>query len=372
MEESIPVTRSSMPPFEEYCEEIRSLWDSRWLTNCGEKHEMLKNSLAKYLGVPHADLFVNGHSALECALEALELGNDGRTEVITTPFTFISTTNAIVRKGLTPVFCDIEPDAFTIDVEKIESLITEKTCALVPVHVYGNVCDVAAIAALAQKYDLKVIYDAAHAFGVRKDGVGIATFGDAAMFSLHATKVFHSIEGGVVAHGSDDLSARLSAWRNYGMTSKESVEYVGGNLKMNEFAAAMGICNLRHVDGEIAKRKAASERYWEHLNGVSGIHVCLPKEGVQSNYAYLPVVFDEKRFGASRDEICDALARENVFARKYFYPLTSDFSCFKGAFDSSATPVAARVASQVLTLPLYADLELATVDRICRIIEAAR
>lgn len=367
-QQKILVTRSSMPSFEEYCEEIRDLWDTRWLTNSGAKHERLKAEIAQYLNVPHADLFVNGHNALECVIEALELGKDGRTEVITTPFTFISTTNAIVRKGLTPVFCDVKENDYTLDPAKIEALITPKTCAIVPVHVYGNVCDVDAIAAIAKKYNLKVIYDAAHAFGVRVNGEGVASFGDASMFSLHATKVFHSIEGGLVAHDSDELSVRLSQWRNYGITSTETADYVGGNLKMNEFAAAMGLCNLRHLEGEIVKRKVVCERYWDALEQLPGVKVCRPAEGIQSNYAYLPVVFDPQVFGATRDDVCDALAANNIFARKYFYPLTSDFACYGGAFDSSLTPVAKRLAGQVLTLPLYADLSLEDVDRICSIV----
>lgn len=363
----ILVTRSSMPPFEEYCDEIAPLWESHWLTNRGVKHIQLETELQDYLGVEHMTLFVNGHNALECVLEAMEFGADGRDEVITTPFTFASTTHAIVRKGLKPVFCDIRPDDFTIDASKIEALITPKTCAILPVHVYGNLCDVDAIADIAKCHNLKVIYDAAHAFGVKRAGVGAGTFGDASMFSFHATKVFNTIEGGAIAHPEGLLSERLAQWRNFGITGPESCEYVGGNSKMNEFAAVMGICNLRHVDAEIAKRKAVAERYWSHLEKLPGVQICKPAENVEHNYAYLPAVFDPDVFGATRDDVFVSLAEINVGARKYFYPLTSDFECYKGQFAPSAeaTPVAHKVANQVLTLPMYADLALEDVNRIC-------
>ncbi len=336
-----------MPPFEEYAEEIRGLWDSHWLTNMGEKHRTLEAALEEYLGVVDLALFVNGHQALECLLEAMDLHG----KVITTPYTFASTTHAIVRKGLTPVFADIKADDYTIDPEQIEALIDEDTCAIVPVHVYGNLCDVEAIDAIAKKHSLKVIYDAAHAFGVRKNGVSSACFGDAAMFSFHATKVFNTIEGGAVCFRDPDFKTKLNRWKNFGIADEETVEYVGGNAKMNEFAAAMGICNLRHLEGEIAKRRAVAERYWERLEA-------------------LPVVFDEREFGAGRDDVFDALKAEEVYARKYFYPLTNDFDCYRGreGFDSDSTPVAKWVADRVLTMPMYADLAISDVDRICDIV----
>ena len=367
-QKKILVTRSSMPSFEEYCDEIRELWDTHWLTNRGVKHKKLEDEIQEYLGVEHMTLFVNGHSALECILETMELGKDGRDEVITTPFTFASTTHAIVRKGLKPVFCDIKADDFTLDPSKIEALITEKTCAIVPVHVYGNICDVDAIRAIARKHNLKVIYDAAHAFGVERDGVGVGNFGDASMFSFHATKVFNTIEGGAIAHPDGVLSDRLAQWRNFGITSPETVEYIGGNSKMNEFAAAMGICNLRHVDDEIAKRKAVAERYWERLEGFPGVQLCKPASNVKHNYAYMPVVFDPDEFGATRDDVFVALAEANVGARKYFYPIVSDFDCYRDVYDSSETPVAKRAGDMVLTLPMFADLAIEDVDRICNVI----
>ena len=228
----ILVTRSSMPALDEYVSEIAPLWESHWLTNQGTKHRQLEKELHSYLGVDNVSLFVNGHSALECVLETFELGNDGRDEVITTPFTFASTTHAIVRKGLKPVFCDIRPTDYTIDPDKIEDLVTEKTCAIVPVHVYGNVCNDEKIEAVAKRHNLKVIYDAAHAFGVEKDGVPVGRYGDASMFSFHATKVYNTIEGGAICYSDPALTERLAQWRNFGITGPETVEFVGGNLGM--------------------------------------------------------------------------------------------------------------------------------------------
>ena len=362
------VTRSSMPTFDEYCAEIASLWDTHFLTNMGEKHRRLEEALESYLQVDDIALFTNGHNALECVFEAMGL----RGKVITTPFTFASTTHAIVRKGLTPVFADIREEDFTLDPASVERLVDDETCAIVPVHVYGNLCDVDAIQRIADAHGLKVIYDAAHAFGVFRNGVSAATFGDAAMFSFHATKVFNTIEGGAVCFHDHALKELLDQWKNFGITGTESVEYVGGNAKMNEFCAAMGLCNLRHVDEEIEKRRRVAERYWERLEGVPGVRVFRPREGVRHNYAYLPVTFDAAAFGASRDDVYAALMARDIHPRKYFYPLVSDYACYAGRFDSSKTPVAARAADEVLTLPMYADLAPEDVDWICDVVLAAR
>ena len=367
---SILVTRSSMPAFEEYIEEIRSLWDSHWLTNAGPEHRKLESELQGYLNVPHASLFVNGHSALEGAIEAMDITG----EAITTPFSFASTTHALIRGGVDPIFCDIRKDDYTIDVSKIESLITPRTTAIVPVHVYGNVCDVDAIQRIADKHGLKVIYDGAHSFGVKKNGQSTATFGDATMFSFHATKVFNTIEGGAVCYHDDALTSKLARVKNFGITGPETVLSVGGNAKMNEFCAAMGICNLRHIDTEIAKRKLVTDRYRKNLSGADGI-VLSPEPGtgsqsnVQSNYSYMPVLFDESKLnGITRDDIYDALQKHEIYSRKYFYPLITDFDCYKNQFDSSRTPVAQWVSERILCLPMFADLPLSDVDRISEII----
>lgn len=363
MKSMIQVTRSSMPELEEYIEEIKGLWDTRWLTNMGAKHKELEFQLIDYLKVSNLNLFTNGHLALECIIDALNLSG----EVITTPFTFISTTHAIVRNGLKPVFCDINPDDYTMDVDKIESLITDKTSAIVPVHVYGNICDVEAIDKIAKKHNLKVIYDAAHTFGVTLNGQGIGTFGDASMFSFHATKVFNTIEGGAVTYKDSSLTTKLDSLKNFGITSPETANYIGGNAKMNEFQAAMGLCNLKHVDSEIVKREKVVERYFEQLSEIEGIKLSKVQEGVQSNYAYFPVVFDG--YKKTRDDVLEELKQHNIMARKYFYPLTNSFDCYKGKYDVDETPVAKYISEKVLTLPLYADLSVEDVDRICNIVK---
>ena len=362
----INVTRSSMPSFEEYCEEIKDLWESHWLTNMGAKHKRLQADLEAYLETPHIALYTNGHLALENVIAAFDF-KEG-SEVITTPFTFASTTHAIVRNGLVPVFCDINDKDYTMDVTKIEALITDKTCAIVPVHVYGNICDVEAIDAIAKKYNLKVIYDAAHAFGAKKNGVGTANMGDASMFSFHATKVFNTIEGGAVTFKDDNLVQLLNDLKNFGIRGAEEVAFVGGNAKMNEFQAAMGICNLRHIDEEIAKRKTVVEHYKSRLSGVDGIILCENQEGVTSNYAYFPVVFDGYKY--TRDELFAMLRENDIVARKYFYPLVNEYTCYKDleTADVDTTPVAKHIADRVLTLPLYADLAIEDIDRICNII----
>ena len=357
----INVTRSSMPDFEEYCAEIRELWDSHWLTNMGVKHETLEAQLKDYLGCEYLTLFTNGHLALENILEAFDLHG----EIITTPFTFVSTTHAIVSCGCTPVFCDIDPVRFTLDPEKLEALITEKTVAILPVHVYGNLCDVDAIGAIAAKYRLPVIYDAAHSFGVFRRGVSAACFGDAAMFSFHATKVFNTIEGGAAAVRSPELLQRLCDLKNFGIHGPESTPYVGGNAKLNEFCAAMGICNLRHLPEEIEKRRAAAEHYDARLSGVPGLQLNWKDPDISPNYAYYPVVFDG--FRHDRDEIVRRLDEQGIYARKYFYPATNAVECYRGlpGFEPERTPVARRISNQVLTLPMYADLSAEIIDRIC-------
>lgn len=359
---TIQVVQPSMPPYEEFCEEIKDMWETRWLTHTGPKHQKLEKELRNYLHVDNVSLFANGHLALELAINALELSG----EVITTPFTFASTTQAIVRNGLTPVFCDINEDDYTIDVHQIESLITDKTSAILPVHVYGSICDYQAIERIALKHNLKVIYDAAHAFGVEVNGIGVGTFGDISMFSFHSTKVFHTFEGGGLAFADDSLKTKFAQLRQFGMEGKVRVPIIGTNAKMTEAHAAMGLCNLNHIEEEIAKRQVVFERYLTHLDGIKGIKTLWIKENVKHNYAYFPVVFDGYKY--SRDEIADKLSKGDIFARKYFYPLTSKFEAYKNRFVIQDTPVAKRVSENVLTLPLYADLALEDVDRICRII----
>ena len=355
-----------MPSFEEYCKEIAPLWENCWLTNMGQKHKQLQKQLEAYLRVPHITLFTNGHLALEAILSAM--GFAPGSEIITTPFTFASTTHAIVRSGFIPVFCDVDPNSYTMDTSRIEALITEKTAAILPVHVYGNVCNVEGIAQIANKYKLKVIYDAAHAFGETVNGVGVGSFGDASMFSFHATKAFHTIEGGAVAFHQDALAPMLDDRKNFGIRGPEHVVCAGGNAKMNEFQAAMGICNLRHIDAWIRDRKRVAEHYDARLAGVHGIRLKQHGAGVVSNYAYYPVVFDGYR--RTRDEIHTLLMEHGILSRKYFYPLTNEFDCYRElkTADVRTTPVAKHLADCVLTLPMYTELEDNDIDRICDLI----
>lgn len=368
--DKILVTRSSIAPLNEYVNEIKDIWETHWMTNMGTKHKELQERLKEYLGVDYIDLFTNGHMALELSLQAMNFPKGG--EVITTPFTFASTTHAIVRNGLTPLFCDIDPVDFTMDVTKIEPLITDRTVAIMPVHVYGNVCQVEEIQRIADRYGLKVIYDAAHAFGVTYKGKGIASFGDVSCFSFHATKVFNTIEGGAACFHDQDYGLKLYRLKNFGIRGPETVDGVGANAKMNEFCAAMGLCNLRHLEEEIQKRAKVTERYREGLEGIPGLQLNVLQENVKRNYAYFPIVIHEEEFGATRNEVFDALDQNGIGARKYFYPLTNSFECYRGKFDPEETPVALHISKRVLTLPLYADLALEDVDRICGVIRGMK
>ena len=361
--ERINVTKSSMPRFDEYMEEIRDIWETRWLTNAGPKHQLLRQQLKEYLGVEHISLFANGHLALEAAIQATELHG----EVITTPFTFASTTQAILHSGLVPVFCDIEPETYTIDPSKIEPLITERTSAILPVHVYGNICDYRRINEIAKKHGLKVIYDAAHAFGEQVDGLSVGTLGDISMFSFHATKVFHSVEGGGLSFYDGALEQKFIAWRQFGMYGKEDSADIGTNAKMTEFHAAMGLCNLRHLGEEIKKREKVVQRYIERLAGIPGLKLNFTQKNVTSNYAYFPVVFDPEVFGKDRDAVASELERHDVFARKYFYPITSQMKCLKGK-QVHPTPIAEEISQRVLTLPLFADMTKEMVDQVCDLV----
>ena len=359
----IMITKSFLPPIDEYKKEIDKIWETNWLTNMGPIHNEFEKKMKKYLKIGNLSLFTNGHLALETAIKGLKL----KGEVITTPFTFASTTHAIVNCGLKPVFCDIEPDTFNIDVNKIEALITNKTCAILPVHVFGNPCDISGIEEIAKKHNLKLIYDAAHCFGVELNGIGIGNYGDISMFSLHATKVFHSIEGGILSFKDIEFEKRVRLLRNFGISGPESVEEVGTNAKMNEFQAAMGVVNLRYIDDEISKRKKIAYLYREKLENVKGIRILRDLQGVKHNYSYFPIIIDGKKLGISRDELFERLKEFNIFSRKYFYPLTTEYDCYKGKFNSDV-PIAKYISERVLTLPIYGSLEHEAVEKICEII----
>lgn len=360
---NIPLIRPTMPPKSEYLEEISSIWDTRYLTNMAMKHQQLEKELEEYLGAKHIQLFTNGHNALECILQTMEL----KGEVITTPYTFASTIHAIVRSGLRPVFCDIREDDFTMDASKIEALITDKTAAILPVHVYGMACEVDEIQKIAEKYGLKVIYDAAHAFGVTVNGRGIASYGDASMFSFHATKIYHTVEGGAVAFQDEKLADLLTARKNFGIGSQEAVDYIAGNAKMDEFRAAMGLCNLKHIEETLCHRRRIGKRYHNRLSKMSGIQILPEQEGVENNYAYYPIILRDSEI--SRDVLYEKLAAYGVHTRKYFYPLCCDFSCYRQEYGNANVPTARYAADHVLCLPIFSEMRDEEVDYVCDMIE---
>lgn len=365
MHSNIYVTKAFLPPMEEYIEKIKSIWDTHLLTNCGPLHNELENKLSDYLNVGNCSLFVNGHLALDCAIKSLKL----QGEVITTPFTFASTTHAIVSNGLKPVFCDIKLDDFTIDENQIENLITKDTCAIVAVHVFGYPCNVDKIEEIANKYNLKVIYDAAHAFGVKIGDIGIGNFGDISMFSMHATKVYNTIEGGLLTYKDPLLKDLLYLSKNFGISGPESVELVGLNAKMNEFQAAMGLINLNYIDSEIQKRKNITNIYKNELQNIEGIYYLKDKENIKHNYSYFPIIINEDKLNISRDKLFEELKKYNIFARKYFYPLITDFYCYKDLYDDTNLKNARYIANNVITLPMYSDLSKDETVQICSIIK---
>lgn len=365
-DEKILVTQSSIPPYEEYIEAIKPLWDSHWLTNMGKYHKELEEKLREYLDVPELSLMVNGHMALEMAIQAF--GFPEGSEVITTPFTFISTTHAIVRNRLKPVFCDVKLSDGTMDEAQIEDLITEHTVAIVPVHVYGNVCNIEEIQRIADKYNLKVIYDAAHAFGVRYKGKGIGSYGDASVFSFHATKVFNTIEGGAVTFSDHKLYEKLYNLKNFGIRGEELVTDVGANAKMNEFCAIMGLCNLKHIDTMLEERKKRYEYYMDGLLNVNGIRFFNKNIETTNNYAYFPIIIEDE-YGLNRDELYEKLKENNIYSRKYFYPLTSDQACFKNKYKNENLDCARELAKEIIVLPFYEKMEYGTIQEIIRIVQ---
>ena len=361
--EPIYVIKPFLPPFEEFTEGLKRIWDSKLLTNFGPIYYELLEGLKKYLGVENLSLIVNGHQALEIAISTLQLSG----EVITTPFTFASTTHAIVRSGLEPVFCDIRMDNYNIDETKIEGLITEKTSAIIPVHVYGTPCNIEAIDAIAKRHHLKVIYDAAHAFGVKIGDQGIGTYGDISMFSFHATKVYNTIEGGGLAFSNAELAREIYLRQNFGIANAEEVLLPGTNAKMNEFQALMGLLNLKYVEQEINNRKRKVELYRRYLSKIPGIKLLPNSEKMKQNYAYFPIVVTEE-YGMTRNELAVKLQKNNIFTRKYFYPLITDFACYHGKY-RGATPNARYIADRVLCLPIWGGIENIDIELICEILE---
>ena len=363
----IYVTQPAMPPLSEFSGYLEQIWDSRVLTNNGPFHQQFENELAKYLGVKYISVFSNGTLALITALQALRITG----EVITTPFSFVATTHALWWNNIKPVFVDIEPDTFTIDPRKIEAAITPQTTAIMAVHVYGNPCNLTEIQKIADTYGLKLIYDAAHAFGVKINGNSILNFGDLSILSFHATKVFNSIEGGAIVCPDEKTKKRIDHLKNFGFVDEVTVIEPGINAKMNEVQAAFGLLQLRYVDEYILKRKQISSLYCENLKDIKGISFLNDIPGVTHNYSYFPILVDAPAFGVSRDELYKKLIEHNIYGRRYFYPLISQFPTYRGL--PSASPenlvTAEKVAKQVICLPIFPDLDMNSVLEICRIIK---
>lgn len=365
--EPIRVTRPTLPAIEDYERSVRAIWESKWLTNNGAFHEEFERRLGEYLGVEHVSLFCNGTIALLVALQMLRI-NEG--EVITTPFTFPATAHVLYWNRIRPVFCDIDSTTFNLDPARIERLISPDTKAIMPVHVFGTPCDTEGIQEIADRHGLDVIYDAAHAFGVRHKGRPIVESGDLSVLSFHATKLFTSIEGGAIVSKTGRDKKRVDFLKNFGFADEETVIGPGINGKMNEFQAAFGLLELDLIEGEMANRRRLTDIYRKELAGVPGIQVQNDLPSVTHNYAYFPILIDEDRYGMSRDDLYTALKEFNIFTRKYFYPLCTQFSCYS-ALPSAAPvnlPVAERVTRQVLCLPLYGTLETNTAQVIGKVI----
>ncbi len=368
-EKPIYVTRPFLPPIEEFYAGLQEIWDSQWLTNNGPVLQRFSGQLSQFFDTDNICLFNNGTLALQIGLQGLEISG----EVITTPFTFVATTHALYWNKIRPVFVDIEPDYYTLDPEKVEAAITPWTTAILAVHVFGHPCNLEALADIARRHNLKLIYDAAHAFGVSVNGKSIAHVGDMSMFSFHATKLYHSIEGGMLTFADPGLKTTLNYLRNFGFESETEVVMPGTNAKMNEMQALMGALVLDHIDALIEQSRQISQVYRERLKDVSGIKFppLLPDD-VRYSYIYQPVEIIEEEFGMNRDTLYEKLKTYNVFSRRYFYPLLCDFACYKSVALNDPLKVARKVADRILALPTYYDLALDDVRRICDIIIACR
>ena len=365
-EKQITVTSPLLPPLHELNELLKEIWASKWITNNGSLHKRLEKELAEYLKVPYISLFTNGTLPLITALQALRITG----EVITTPYSFVATTHALWWNGIKPVFVDVDPKTCNLDPERIEAAITPKTTAIMPVHCYGVPCDTKAIQEIADKYGLKVIYDAAHAFGVEKDGQSILNAGDLSTLSFHATKVYNTIEGGAMVMQDEKIKQRIDYLKNFGFAGEITVVAPGINSKMDEVRSAYGLLNLRQVDNAIRRRKEAALTYRDALKDVEGVRMLEEIPGVKSNYSYFPIFIDAEKFGRTRDELYAELKEHKILGRRYFYPLISDFSTYRGL--PSATkenlPVATRLADTVLCLPMHHELSADDLSRILNVI----
>ena len=367
-DEPIYVTRPLLPDLQEIYHELEKVWASKWLSNNGPEHQIFEEELRRRLKVPNVSLFNNGTIALLVAVNSLSL----KGEVITTPFTFPATPHALFWNGITPVFCDINEESMTIDPDKIEQMVSPRTTAILGVHIFGTPCHIEKIQATANRCGLKVIYDAAHAFDTEVDGTGIGNFGDISMFSFHATKLFHTAEGGALTCKDAELKRYIDLLKNFGIKNEDEVVMPGINGKMNEIQAVLGLINLRYLEVEREKRKRIIDTYIRCLRDIEGISLTEIPKHVKNSYQYFVIRIEQKRFGISRDEVYKRLREYNVYARKYFYPLCSDYPCYKNlpSADPANLPVAKKVVAEVLCLPLYGELAIVSVEKICEIIRS--
>ncbi|MCF6271069.1 MAG: DegT/DnrJ/EryC1/StrS family aminotransferase [Melioribacteraceae bacterium] len=370
MKDKIFVNQPTLPELEEFIPLLEEIWESKNLTNMGKFHQELEKKLCEFLDVKYISLFANGTLALIAALQVMRISG----EVITTPYSFVATTHALKWNGISPVFCDIEPNTYNLDPSKIENLITPKTTAIVPVHIYGNPCDVNKIEEIADIYGLKVIYDSAHAFGVKLKNESILNFGDLSVLSFHATKIFNTFEGGAIICHDEKTKKRIDYLKNFGFANETTVIAPGINAKMNEMQAAIGLLQLKNVETNIQKRKKIAELYRNNLCNQNGITCIHEIDEVNHNYGYFPIFIDKDKFGISRDELYYKLRDNNIFARRYFYPLISQFQPYKGleSANSENLPIATKVTEQVISLPIYADLKNKDAERIVEIISSCR
>lgn len=358
----ITVTSPLLPSLEEFEPLLKDIWERKWLTNNGYYHKQLEAALAEYLGVEYISLFTNGTLPLITALQAMRITG----EVITTPYSFVATTHSIWWNGLTPVFVDVDPATGNLDPQKIEEAITPKTTAIMPVHVYGNPCDVEAIQEIADRYGLAVIYDAAHAFNVKVNGRTILDAGDMNTLSFHATKTYNTVEGGALICHDARTKKRIDYLKNFGFAGETTVVAPGINSKMDEIRSAYGLCNLKHIDNAIAARKKVAQKYRAALANVPGISMFKERDDVTYNYSYFPIFVNETEYGMSRDALYEKMKSRNVLGRRYFYPLISDFAIYRGLPSASRAnlPVATRMANEVICLPLHAVLSDSDVERV--------
>ncbi|QBF25851.1 DegT/DnrJ/EryC1/StrS family aminotransferase [Pseudomonas tructae] len=370
MAKPITVTSPLLPPLEEFIPYLENIWDSKFLTNCGPYHQQLEKELAEYLGVKHISLFSNGTLALVTALQALRITG----EVITTPYSFVATAHSLLWNNLKPVFVDIDPRTNNLDPQRIIEAITPATTAILPVHCYGIPCDVEGIQQVADTYGLKVIYDAAHAFGVRQNGASILNHGDLSILSFHATKVFNTIEGGAIICQDEKLKRRIDYLKNFGFADEVTVMAPGINGKMNELQAAFGVLQLRHIDDAIERRRQVYQRYRSALEGVDGISLLQAPDGLQWNYAYCPILVDGERFGTSRDALYERYRAEDILVRRYFYPLICEFPMYRNlpSADTGKLEQALKISRQVLCLPIHPELDDQTQTRIIDVLLSAR